>query len=295
MTRHPLDHPQGNARVTYQFVKKQPAYTKKTKRLSSEALAVLQTLQQAPEPDELLFTALPQACKLPPIGTDKADDSTTAKTLRKKLVQAIREIQTAYDELLRECQTLLHDAFAVRSSETKLREDLRVRSNHLMGQSIERSLHSFTVAAADETVADKEWLEALVMIVADKPAESWTDEDVTKFEINLSDISRRFKNLEALQKEVVASCAGFDARRITVTRPDGQEIHQMVGIDRDRQDQVDHLVNDFLAKLGNNSQIRQAALVRLMEAILGEVSQENVAQIRGKHKNRESGEETSHA
>ena len=55
------------------------------------------------------------------------------------------------------------------------------------------------------------------------------------------------------------------------------------------------LVNDFLAKLGNNSQIRQAALVRLMEAILGEVSQENVAQIRGKHKNRESGEETSHA
>ena len=164
-----------------------------------------------------------------------------------------------------------------------------------MGQSIERSLHSFTVAAADETVADKEWLEALVMIVADKPAESWTDEDVTKFEINLSDISRRFKNLEALQKEVVASCAGFDARRITVTRPDGQEIHQMVGIDRDRQDQVDHLVNDFLAKLGNNSQIRQAALVRLMEAILGEVSQENVAQIRGKHKNRESGEETSHA
>ena len=58
MTRHPLDHPQGNARVTYQFVKKQPAYTKKTKRLSSEALAVLQTLQQAPEPDELIFTAL---------------------------------------------------------------------------------------------------------------------------------------------------------------------------------------------------------------------------------------------
>lgn len=51
----------------------------------------------------------------------------------------------------------------------------------------------------------------------------------------------------------------------------------------------------FLAKLGNNSQIRQAALVRLMEAILGAASQENVAQIRGKHKNRESGEETSHA
>jgi hypothetical protein len=282
-------------RPLFQFVKKLPAYTKKTKRLSSEALAVLQTLQQAPEPDELLFTALPQACKLPPIGTDKADDSTTAKTLRKKLVQALREIQTAYDELLRECQNLLHDAFAVRSSEAKLREDLRVRSHHLMGQSIERILHSFTVAAAEETAADKEWLEALVMIVADKPAESWTDEDVTKFEINLSDISRRFKNLEALQKEVVAKGAGFDARRITVTRPDGQEIHQMVGIDRDRQDQVDRLVDDILAELPDNFQIRQAVVVKLAEKVLGAASQENVAQMRGKHKNRESGQETSHA
>lgn len=133
------------------------------------------------------------------------------------------------------------------------------------------------------------------MIVADKPAESWTDEDVTKFAINLSGISRRFKNLEALQKEVVAKGAGFDARRITVTRPDGQEIHQMVGIDRDCQDQVDHLVDDILAQLPDNFQIRQAVVVKLAEVILGAASQENVAQIRGKHKNRESGQETSHA
>jgi hypothetical protein len=162
-------------------------------------------------------------------------------------------------------------------------------------QSIERSLHSFTVAAADETVADKEWLEALVMIVADKPAESWTDEDVTKFEINLSDISRRFKNLEALQKEVVAKGAGFDARRITVTHPDGQEINQVVGIDRALQNTVDGFVNKFLAELPDNSQIRQAVVAKLAEVILGAASQENVAQIRGKHKNRESGQETSHA
>jgi hypothetical protein len=49
-------------RPLFQFVKKLPAYTKKTKRLTSEALAVLQTLQQAQEPDELLFSSLPKAC-----------------------------------------------------------------------------------------------------------------------------------------------------------------------------------------------------------------------------------------
>lgn len=74
-----------------------------------------------------------------------------------------------------------------------------------MGQCLEPSLRRFTLAATDDTARSREWLEALVMIIADKPAESWTDEDVTGFEIKLSDIVRRFKNLEALQKEVAAS------------------------------------------------------------------------------------------
>lgn len=68
---------------------------------------------------------------------------------------------------------------------------------------------------------------------SDKPAESWTDKDVTRFELKLSDLTRRFKNLEALRAEVDAKGTGFDARRITVNRPDGQEINQIVGIDRD--------------------------------------------------------------
>lgn len=88
----------------------------------------------------------------------------------------------------KECQTLLYDAFSVRSSD-KLREDLRVRASYLVGQCLEPSLRRFTLAATDDTARSREWLEALVMIIADKPAESWTDEDVTDFEIKLSDIA----------------------------------------------------------------------------------------------------------
>ena len=71
-------------------------------------MAVLQTLQQAQEPDELLFTSFPKACGLPLIVASDEDDGTVAKTLRKKLVTALHEIQTAYDCLLTECQSLLH-------------------------------------------------------------------------------------------------------------------------------------------------------------------------------------------
>ncbi|MCP2729892.1 hypothetical protein [Limnofasciculus baicalensis] len=290
----------------FQFVKKLPAYTLKTKRLSKEAQGVLQTLQQAQEPDELLFTSLPQACGLPPIGTgEEGNDSEAgsaaseyglmAKTLRKKLVEALNEIQTAYDLLLNECQTHLQDAFGVRTSDAKLREDLRVRSRYLVGQCVERMLKSFTLAATDETKTDREWLEALVMIVADKPAESWTDENLTIFEIKLTDLARRFKNLEALQKEVTAKGEGFEVCRITVTRPDGKETNQMVWIEREYQDPIDDLVEKVLQEplLLDNAQLQQAFVAKLTERVLGKESQDNVTQLR--RKDRDDNAEINHA
>jgi hypothetical protein len=272
----------------YQFVNKLPTYTKKTKRLSEEASSVLQALQQTVEPDELLFKELPLACHLPPIDTGEADDGTTAKTLRTKLVQILRDLHTAYERLLSDCQTLLYDAFGVRASETKLREDLRVRARYLQGKCVERSLRSFTQAAVDENKTDEEWLEALVMIVADKPPESWTDEDVTEFEIKLSDLARKFKNLEALQKEVAAKGEGFEARRITVTRPDGEETHRMVWVDREREEQIEQLVDEVLAKLPKNDQIRQAVLAKLTERILNSGSQDGVTQLQEERQSRKN-------
>jgi hypothetical protein len=131
----------------------------------------------------------------------------------------------------------------------------------------------------DDTAAEREWLEALVMIIADKPAESWKDEDVTGFEIKLSDIARRFRNLEALQKEVAASAGeGLEARRITVTRPDGQEVHQIIWFDQERQDQIKCLCDEILGILNqyDNPQLQQAVVAKLAEKVLGSASQDNM-------------------
>ena len=252
----------------YQFVSKLPKYTKQTKRLSPEAVSVLQALQKTVEPDVLLFTELPQACGLPIIGTEEVDDGTIAKELRSKLVQVLRELDRAYDNLLTECKGLLLDAFGVRRGESKLREDLRVRSNYLIDKCIEPTLKRFTKAAIDEKADDNEWFSALVMIVADKPAASWTDQDVTRFEIELADLVRRFQNLEALQKETTAKGEGFEARRITVTHADGQETHRVIWVDNEQEKQVEQFVEEVMKVLPKDPQLQQAVLTKLTERIL---------------------------
>lgn len=132
------------------------------------------------------------------------------------------------------------------------------------------------------------------MIVADKPAAFWIDEDFTGFEIKLSDLARRFKNLEALQKEVATKGEGFEARKVTVTRPDGQETHGMVWIDRENQDQIESVLNEILGILNkyDNNQLQQAVVARLTERVLGSLPQDAVAQIRRKRQDRKHEQET---
>ncbi|WP_228014484.1 hypothetical protein [Fortiea sp. LEGE XX443] len=162
---------------------------------------------------------------------------------------------------------------------------LRLASSACLSHSITLicdRLSQFNFAASDESKSDSQYLEALVMIVADKLAESWTDDDVTAFEMKLADLVRRFKNLEALRKEVAAKGEGFEARRITMTRPDGQEIHRMVWVYHGRESQVEKLGDEILAKLPDDQQLRQAILAKLSEKILNPDLPEMVTKIREK-------------
>lgn len=257
------------AKPLFSFVRKLPKYTLNTERMSDAAQQVLAALQKAQEPDELLFVALPTACGFGPMLATN-EDSGKAKAFRKQLVQCLHEIQTAYETLLSFCKTRLYEAFGVRK-EANLREDLQVQATPLIGRCIEPVLKRFILAAVDDTAEDNEWLEALVMIVADKPPKSWTDNDITRFELALVDLVRRFKNLEALQKEVEAKGTGFTAKRLTITEQNGHEVNQVIWVDADKEDLLEQAVDKALElpELQGDPKLHQAFIAKLSERILG--------------------------
>jgi hypothetical protein len=258
-----------------QFSKSLPVYTKKTASISTSAQQVVSALDRAQEPDDLIFQSLPVACGLEPISMDKDNGGNTASEYRKRLVKALHDIQSAYDNLLNRCYGLLHEAFGVSSDISALREDLRVRSGYLKDSCLEKVMKRFILAAIDQSSDDRVWLESLLMIVADKPPKVWSDEDVSVFEIKLSDLARRFANLEALQKDVeTRKYKGFDALRMTITRVNGREIHRLVWVEPDQEGCLDKMAEDILnntlfqGKRGNR--LQQALLAKLAEKIFDE-------------------------
>jgi len=132
---------------------------------------------------------------------------------------------------------------------------------------VERHLTRLVFAAMDDNQDETGWLEGLVMVISDKPASSWSDEDLLVFENNLKNLSRKFINLEALQKNYSAG-EGFDVRRITLTRPDGTEVNQMVWIEGKCKKEADEIIEELLKKTGGNKQLNQTLIAELTERIL---------------------------
>lgn len=263
----------GVVRPLIRFATSLPAVTKKATSLSREAAAVRDALLSAREPDQLVFEALPQACGLPPFTADDAAANSVRQiaTFRRALLRTLTELENYYGDVLARCRARLQEAFAISADEANLREHLRVRAQYLAGKVIEPKLKSFVVAAADADAGDTQWIEAIGMVVAQRPVDTWTEDDALRFEVNLSEISRRFTILEALQRDAAAEGRdGFDARRVAITRPDGTELHRLVWLDQSERDLIDLHVRRLLEGMNGieHEHQRQAVAAALVERLL---------------------------
>ena len=260
------------------FASTLPQYTKRTSQISQKAQAVRRALLTAREPDELLFRNLPEACGLPALDAIQVEidggTGTFAGRLRQELLQALRELAGSYERQLERCAKVLHEAFGVADDPSRLRAHLSVRAQYLIGKVVEPGLKRFVSAAVSDVQAEREWLEGLVMIISDKPPETWTDDDAAAFEMRVGDMARRFTNVEALIHDTTATRhEGFEVRRITITRTDGSEQHHVVWVEPHAREALENLVREVIRHVDVfTDEQRRGAAATIAEALLSDAT-----------------------
>ena len=178
------------------------------------------------------FTGLPKACEIDPIEPD-SENSPEVAALRSRLVEALRELHTAYDRLLEECRAKLCEVFGMTSDGLpELRARLSSMANHLIEGNITPALRRFVLVLADAHHDMVPWLESLMMVVTDKPPRQWVDSDITVFSSRLVALSRAFSNAVSLATAVSGKPTNADSvpRRMTLSYPDGRELQETVWI-----------------------------------------------------------------
>jgi len=178
-----------------------PPYVRKTSRMSKEAMAVREALYRSSDPTVLLFEELPSALK---IGVDSfldVDDigPERAELFVEELQGALREITSAYDDLIRDIQQRVAAAFELRSeSIEEQRHELAERARALEPNASDPDVKSFIIRATNEVLDTQAWYESIASLLVSKPPVKWLDGDLEDFEVELREVAKTFRHQETL-------------------------------------------------------------------------------------------------
>ena len=213
----------------FRFLRRLPPYCQTTSRLSTRTLKVRDALLYAKEPDQLLFTDLPQACDMEPFAAADSAPS-RAKDFFEALRASITEMQRAYEDLLRDLQELLFRAF-----DESVRSHLEFRAKAILAYCVEPRLKALVGHLANQEMDETFWIEAVATTVVGKAPKSWNDNDRTRYEVGLAEMSRNIRHLEALvyeeQRRLDAGQRLGEIFRIGVAARHSMEVGAVVAVE----------------------------------------------------------------
>ena len=250
------------------FIRNLPQYTQKTQNLSNETKAVRKVLLEAKEPDILLFKDLPQACGFLFPELSSSIDKTQVEDFGKKIVLSLNELKTAYDVMMTNHMHLICKMFFLNQDINELRSYLRAIASRIINntQVIDLNLKRFIQASMDIRAENQIWLESLFMVISDKPPMSWTDNDMLAFEVKLGETARRLRNIDTIININGNETDEFEARKITITFPSGEEINEVIWLDRKNKEKVEQIADKIIeAGINKDDKLGKAILTAIIE------------------------------
>lgn len=243
-----------------------PEHIRRTKLLSPEAIALRKALQDAREPDDLLFTLIPEALGSKPITPNTPPKSREITDTARRLTMVCNELRDAYPALLIDMREAV--AKHIGPGCDPLRESLAARARELSGKIIDPQVLRLVVALTADIPDEDAWLEYVAMNLSGAPPEGWTDEDRKRFFVTVAEVGGVFRRIYALNADLSARGEGFDAYRHVVTRPDGTEAVQLLAVNDEQRlagrPILDEAVSNLGSALGGSAADARALLLGLL-------------------------------
>ncbi len=248
------------------FYKQLPEYSKNTKRLSPSAIKIRKVIATSKDPEETFFEAFPSALGL--TLSSLQQDKSKLQNFTTSLQDGVRELRTAYDELVKRFEDFICSEFVGKTADfDEYKEYLQKRFSKLKKHMLLSNQKTF-VQRLDSPLDDrKAWLNSIVQAVTGKTLEAFSDED----EILLYE---RFKSmileLDSLTK---ISKSDIDESKEEVI---GVKIDsffskidpKVVRVPKSKSKEIEQLKNELKNKLGKDNTSNIAAVLNLLKELL---------------------------
>ena len=200
----PIDVARGLVKVYEQL----PPWTKRTMRLSKNAIRVRELFKRASDPNQFLFNDIPSI-----VGHETDIDFASESSLQaitQKLHEGLEELVHAYGVMLQSLRSIMYSELHVSESSFDSAENLQERAENIRGVSGDFRVEAFIGRLSHFDGTDN-GLEGIISLVINKPSSSWVDLDVDRAMLELADMSQRF-----LRAETYARVKGRSEKRHSI-------------------------------------------------------------------------------
>lgn len=248
------------------FYKQLPEYSKQTMRLSPAALKIRQAIVKSKDPEQTFFEAFPDALG---VSLDLLQrDKSRLKDYTTLLQDAIREIRTSYDELVKRFEDFICSEFV---GKTVQFEDYKQKLQHRFSKLKKHLLlanQRIFVQRLDSPLDDrKSWLNSIAQAVNGKTLELFTDDDeILLYErframimeldslTNISKVDIDDNNEEVIGVKIDTFFSTINPKIVRMPKSKSQE--------------VEHLKSLLKKRLGSDKTANIAAVLNLLKELL---------------------------
>lgn len=170
-------------------------WTKRTMRLSSNAIHMRTVFKKANDPNRLLFNDLPALVDNGADVTDPEQLSAVVENVR----AALREMVNAYPEMLSRFADGMLSELNVPNKSPQALADLRGRAENIEQIGGDFRLNAFITRLA-QFDGSREAIEGLASLAANKPPRDWIDTDLDRAQLSIAELSQSFNKAEAFAR-----------------------------------------------------------------------------------------------
>lgn len=248
------------------FYRGLPEYSKQTKRLSKESIAIREAIANSKDPEQSFFEDFPTALGYSVSKIQK--DRTELQHFIVQLQDSIKEVRNSFDELVNRFETFLQDKYFDKPlAFEEYKKEFQKRYKSLHRHLLLNSQKSF-VQRVDSQIEDKKaWLSSLAQSLVGRSLEKFKDED----ELILYDkFAEMILSLDSLNR---ISKSKFDEDKETALdiqiNSFGEEMaNKVIRLPKNKSKQVEKLEEKIKELLSKDKSIDLAAITAVLKDLL---------------------------
>ena len=261
-----------------------PQWTKRTMKLSANAVRIRDMFKRARDPNKFLFDDIPET-----LGEGISQiDKEALRHVVKNVRDGLTELVNAYPSMLHRLRDTLLSELDVHNISPQSLNELRERAENIRQVAGDFKLEAFIgrVSQFDDTDAS---IEDIASLAASKPPRHWIDPDLDRTTVEIAELAQKFLRAEAFarvigrkdKRHALAVVVGMDGRPTPV--------HDEFAITDLDRNQVDLLIKQVKNALEHSGERRRNIIL----AALAELSALYLKQAASDHTVTEQKEQTA--